>query len=86
MLSLSSNSLPSASCCESYAILDEVSGRTLSVILGRGGGLVATKRHAKQKQHSAHSYPPKDGRHFTWAETLRRGVGHDIRQVSKMDN
>jgi hypothetical protein len=25
-----SNSLPSASCCESYAILDEVPGRTLS--------------------------------------------------------
>ena len=31
-LSLSSNSLPSASCCESYAILDEVPGRTLSAI------------------------------------------------------
>src|SRR4029077_1278077 len=28
-LSLSSNSLPSASCCESSAILDEVPGRTL---------------------------------------------------------
>jgi putative ABC transport system ATP-binding protein len=27
---LSSNSRPFASCCESYAILDEVSGRTLS--------------------------------------------------------
>jgi transposase len=30
-LSLSSNSLPSASCCESYAILDEVPGRTLNL-------------------------------------------------------
>src|SRR5262252_8150564 len=29
-LSLSLSSLPSASCCESYAILDEVTGRTLN--------------------------------------------------------
>jgi hypothetical protein len=45
--SLSSNSLPSASCCESYVILDEVPGQTLSrvsVLTAKNGRLERARR------------------------------------------
>ena len=55
MLSLSSNSLPSASCCESYAILYEVPGQTLSNLEG-ADELSQVDRHWLAPRHRHDHY------------------------------
>src|SRR5208282_579967 len=43
---------PSASCCESYAILHDVSGQTLRLVDGQDGQKVAHFRHLTRNGHS----------------------------------